>query len=341
LPDFVICDELSHWPGPELWYSLLSSAAKKPSCVLVVLTNAGVGRSWAWEVRENASRSPDWYFSSLDGPHASWITQQSLDEQQAMLPPAVYERLWLNRWQHSDGEFVSLAEAEACIDPELQRANSGQLGIDYIAAIDYAEKRDFTVGVICHREGERIVIDRMDVVRPSPLHPTPTAWVDHWVEQAASQFPSIHLVLDEYQLLSTYQTYSTQYSMKRFQFLGGQGNHGLAINLRQLILQRKLAWHPGCGCYPTVADALWSDAPVVISTGDRDDLATELSSLLLKQSSSGRVRIDHKSDGIHHDDRAFVLGAACLELVEKPVSSSSLFQVTGPRLDGGFAFGEF
>ncbi len=338
LPDFVICDELSHWPGPELWYSLLSSAAKKPDCVLAVLTNAGVGRGWAWEVRENASRSKDWYFSSLDGPHAPWITQQSLDDQRAMLPPAVFERLWMNRWQHSDGEFVSLAEAEACIDPSLQRVDYGQPGVDYIASIDYAEKHDFTVGVICHLDGDRIVIDRMDVVRPSPLQPTPTVWVEHWIEQAAQQFPSIKFVLDEFQMLSVYQKFHTRYPMKRFPFLAGQGNHTLAINLRQMILQRQLAWFPGCGCYSPVADALWSDGPLPTEPTDRDDLATELSSLLLKQSHSGRVRIDHKSDGLHHDDRAFALGAACLELVEQPLASSTFLEIVEPSRAGGFAW---
>ena len=340
LPDFVICDELCHWPGPELWYSLLSSAAKKPNCVLAVLTNAGVGRGWTWQVRENASRSKDWYFSSLTGPHAPWITEPSLDEQKAMLPPAVYERLWLNRWQHSDGEFVSLAEAEACIDPALQRFEQGQPGFEYIAAIDYAEKRDFTVGVICHRDGDRVVIDRMDVVRPTPMHTTQTAWVEDWIDLAAERFPLISFVIDEFQLLSTYQRYSSRYSMKRFQFLGGEGNHSLALHLRQMITQRKLAWYPGCGSYPPVADALWSDEPLNSATVDRDDLATELSSLLLKQSSSGRVRIDHKWDGIHHDDRAFALGAACLELVEKPVVSPALLKITSPACDGGFAFWE-
>ncbi len=341
LPDFVICDELSHWPGPDLWYSLLSSAAKKPSCVLAVLTNAGVGRGWAWDVRENASRSRDWYFSSLDRPLAPWITEQSLAEQKAMLPPAVYERLWLNRWQHSDGEFVSLAEAEACIDPQLQRVAVGQPGVQYIASIDYAEKHDFTVGVICHHDGERIVVDRMDVVRPSPLRPTPTAWVEQWIEQAATRFPSIRFVLDEYQLLSVYQKYESQLPMKRFQFLGGQGNHGLAITLRQMILQKKLVWYPSCGSYSPEPDALWSADDIAPSSAERDDLTTELSSLLLRQSNSGRVRIDHKSDGIHHDDRSFALGAACLELVERPTLSSPHMEVTGPSPDGGFALWNF
>lgn len=339
LPDFVICDELSHWPGPALWYSLLSSAAKKPSCVLAVLTNAGVGRGWAWDVRENASRSPDWYFSSLDRPMAPWITEQSLAEQKAMLPPSVYERLWLNRWQHSDGEFVSLAEAELCIDPQLHQADFGQPGIQYVAAIDYAEKHDFTVGVICHHDGQRIVVDRMDVVRPSALRPTPTAWVEAWIDRAAAGFPLIRFVIDEYQLLSTFQKYESCFPMKRFQFLGGQGNHGLAITLRQLILQRQVAWSPGCGSYSLEPEALWNEDYSSGNVVEGDNLTTELASLLLRQNHSGRVRIDHKSDGIHHDDRSFALGAACLELVEQPALclTSQTMEVTQPRQDGGFA----
>ncbi len=336
LPDFVICDELSHWPGPELWYSLLSSAAKKPDCVLAVLTNAGVGRGWQWEVREQASQSPHWYFSSLDGPHAPWITRQSLDEQQALLPPAVYERLWLNRWQHSDGEFVSLAEAEVCLDPTLTRVDHGSPQHQYIAAIDYAEKHDYAVGVIVHREGDRTIVDRMDVVRPSPLCPTPIAWVENWIDQAAAAFPGIAFVIDEFQLLSTYQKYQTRYPMKRFQFLAGQGNHALALHLRQSILQRKVAWYPGCGTYPTQARSLWQDEPP--QSAARDDLTTELASLLLKQSNSGRVRIDHKSDGIHHDDRAFALGAACLELVDAPCPEASFIKIIQPATNGGFAW---
>ncbi|HVJ69232.1 MAG TPA: terminase large subunit, partial [Caulifigura sp.] len=108
LPDFVVCDELCHWKAPDLWYSLLSSAAKRPESVLMVLSNAGIGRGWQWDARESARTDPAWYFSSLDGPQAPWITEQSLAEQKRLLPPAVFARLWLNQWQHSDGEFVSL-----------------------------------------------------------------------------------------------------------------------------------------------------------------------------------------------------------------------------------------
>ena len=120
-PDFVICDELCHWSHEELWHSLSSSAAKRAHCLLVVLTNAGIGRGWQWQVRETARTSERWYFSSLDGPQAPWIGAEQLEEQRKLLPPPVFERLWLNIWQHSDGEFVTLDEVVACRDESLRQ----------------------------------------------------------------------------------------------------------------------------------------------------------------------------------------------------------------------------
>lgn len=324
LPDFVICDELCHWEKPDLWYSLLSSAAKKPHCVLMILTNAGVGRGWQWNVREHARRSPDWYFSSLEGPHAPWITEEWLAEQRALLPPAVFERLWLNTWQHSDGEFVSLAEAEACRDSQLKAAEQGRPGVDYVAAIDYAEKQDLTVGCLCHREGERVIVDRMDVVRPTPTRPTPVQWVEDWIFDTVARFHRVTFIVDEYQLLGTIQRLSPRYDIRRFPFQAGLGNHRLTLNLRQLILHRQVRWYPDCG-------AITND------TLSRDDLETELASLVLRTSASGRVRLDHVQDGLHHDDRSFALGVACLHLIEG-VAAGDFLEVTLPPSPGGFAW---
>lgn len=323
LPDFVICDELCHWTRPDLWYSLCSSAAKKPECVLVVLTNAGVGTGWQWEVREAARTSPDWYFSSLRGSQAPWITPQSLAEQKRLLPPAVYARLWENVWQHSDGEFVSLAEAEACIDDTLVAQTKDRDDHDYIAAIDYAEKRDRTVAVILHREGPNLVVDRMDVAVPRPDEPVLVQWVEDWISRVARSFRSIRFVLDEYQLLAVIQRCSPRHDIRRFDFAAGRGNHALALTLRNLIVHQQVRWYPGCGQLP--------------DTDYRDDLATELASLLLKTSTGGRVRIDHFRDAGYHDDRAFALGAACLEAVQSD-PGADWFTVTPPALDGGFAW---
>jgi hypothetical protein len=322
LPDFVICDELCHWPRPDLWYSLCSSAAKTPHCALVVLTNAGVGQGWTWQVREVARTSADWYFHTLDGPQAPWITPQALQEQQRLLPPAVYARLWENRWQQTAGEFVSRAEAAACCDPSLTCQLRGQPGRQYYAAIDYAEKHDRTVGVVVHPAGERIIVDRMDVAVPSPDQPIPVSWVEEWIGDMAQRFTPVRFVVDEYQLLSVLQRSKGRYDLHRFDFAGSRGHHALALLLRQLILERRVVWYPGCGA---------------VSSEPRDDLETELANLVVRQVQGTRVRIDHRREPGCHDDRAFALGAACLEVCRQH-SPDDWWTITPPTAEGLFAW---
>lgn len=326
-PDLVVCDELCHWPRAELWHSLASSAAKRPHCVLLVLSNAGVGRDWHWQVRETARTEPGWYFSSLAGPQAPWITEEQLAAQRLMLPRALYERLWLNIWQDSDGGFVSLAEAEACRDDELTAQARGLPQHSYVAAIDYAEKHDLTVGCVCHRDGDRVLVDRLDVVRPTASRPTPVQWVFDWMERIARDFRSVRFVVDDYQLVGVVQQLERRHLVKRFAFKAGRGNHALALLLRRLIVERQLAWYPGCGT--VIGES--ADEP------ERDDLETELSSLLLRQSQSGHLRIDHIADARHHDDRSFALGAACLELMSGD-AETEFIDIRPPRGDGTFAW---
>lgn len=300
-PDFVICDELCHWPKPDLWHSLASAAAKKTACLLIVLTNAGIGHGWQWAVREHARHDPGWYYHSLIGPQAPWISPAKLAEQERLLPPSVYARLWLNQWQDSGGEFVSLTEAEACCDEERTPSDGAKQGTSYIAAVDYAEKHDLTVCCILHREQSGLIVDRMDVIRPTPQRPTQITTVEEWIRVTNATFPGIRTVVDEYQLLGTIQRLEQSFWIERFNFSAGQGNHALALNLRQLIVSRGIRWYPHCGQIP--------------GEERRDDLETELSQLRLDQSSAGRCRIDHIRDGYHHDDRSFALGVAALAAV--------------------------
>ena len=321
-PDFVICDELCHWPRGELWQSLVSSAAKRRQCVLLVLSNAGVGRGWQWEVREAARTSAGWYFSTLAGPHAPWITAEHLAEQERLLPRPVYERLWLNIWQSTDGAFVSLAEAEACCDPLRTMQQHGRPEHAYVASVDYAEKHDLTVGCVCHREGDGVVVDRMDVVRPTLSRPTQVQWVADWMARIARDFRDVQFVVDDYQLVGVVQQLERDHSIRRFSFQGGRGNHALALLLRRLIIERRVTWYPGCGAVAGEDDV-------------RDDLETELASLIVRQRAGGHLRIDHATDGRSHDDRSFALGAACLELMSAAERRDYL-EVQHPRTDGGF-----
>ena len=324
-PDFVICDELCHWQNEGIWQSLFSSAAKRPQSVLLVLSNAGRGRGWQWQVRETAREHPQWYFSRLDRPQAPWITAESLAEQEAALPRTVFERLWLNIWQFSDGQFVTLDEARACCDPSLRQQERAQSNYAYVAAIDYAEKQDYTAGCLVHRAGDGVVVDRLDVVRPAQGRPTPVQWVEDWIRRIARDFGNVRFILDEYQLIGVIQRLEQTYRIERFRFASGAGNEELCLALRQLIVGRRVRWYPGCGA-------------VLAEPGDPDridNLETELASLLVEERGH-RIRFNHIRDGRHHDGRTFTLGAASVAALKEP--GGGLSEIMPPAADASFQF---
>lgn len=143
LPDIIIADELTHWLGDgSLWHSLISSAAKRTNCLLVVISNAGFVDSWQWAVRETARTDPAWYFSRLDGPVASWMTPARLAEQRRMLPQVAYARLWLNEWSSGGGDALTPDDIDAAFFEELQPVETKQPGFLYVTGVDLGLTRD-------------------------------------------------------------------------------------------------------------------------------------------------------------------------------------------------------
>ena len=365
IADFILCDELSHWPQPGLWHSLYTAAAKQPHTVLAVLTNAGTGRGWQWEARETARRSHEeaqknnadglpqasggWHFSTLRQPEASWIDRDFLDEQRRALPDPVYRRLWLNQWQHRSGGFLRPDEVRRCRDERLAPQTAGQPGRVYVAAVDYAEKHDRTAAIVCHLDWPegvavagtqpllpvrpRVVVDRLDVVAPQPDAPVPIAWVDDWIARTAAAFPGVRFVVDGHQLVGTVQRFAAAVPITRFPFAGGFGNDRLARHLRSLILSGDLAWYPGCG---RITERPGHEGTIA-DDDRRDDLETELCELVVVERSGGRVRFDHPSGG--HDDRAFVLAVACSELLVQNRLVDEPFEVTPLDLTQTFLSG--
>ncbi len=140
-PDFLVCDEVVHWQNRDLWDSLISSAAKRAACMVICISNAGFGESWQWEVREAVRSDPAWCFSRLDGPEASWITEDRLAEQKRLLPRIAFERLWLNRWSSGSGDALEETDIGAAVTlaGPLSQAEEGWL---YVAGLDLGLSRD-------------------------------------------------------------------------------------------------------------------------------------------------------------------------------------------------------
>ena len=155
LADLIVADELVHWQGDgSLWHSLISSAAKRSNCFLCVISNAGFADSWQWSVREAARSDDAWYFSRLDGPQASWLSQARLAEQRRMLPPVAYNRLWGNEWSSGGGDALTPADIEAAFDDRLtemvdpaQGTQHRDAGWVFVTGVDLGLTRDSTAVV--------------------------------------------------------------------------------------------------------------------------------------------------------------------------------------------------
>jgi len=142
LPDFIVCDEICHWKSRDLWDSLLSSAAKRAKCVLIVITNAGWTDSWQFATREAIQQDPAWYFSRQNGPVASWITHSLLEEQQRLLPDIAYRRLWLNEWSSGTGDALTGETIDNAVDPLHGPMNGEELETVFSAGLDLGIRRD-------------------------------------------------------------------------------------------------------------------------------------------------------------------------------------------------------
>lgn len=146
-PDVVIVDELTVWQRRGLWEALFSAVAKVPHCFCVVISNAGrnKGTDWQWTIREMARQDPNWRFTTTDGPVASWITAEALEEQRRFILPSEFRRVFLNQWQTGEGDTLERGVIEAVFDREMQKGFAGRTRI---VSLDLGIKRDHSALVV-------------------------------------------------------------------------------------------------------------------------------------------------------------------------------------------------
>ena len=299
-PHWVFCDELANWADTtsarRLWEAASSAAAKRPDSRLVVLTTAGSPDHFAFKVLEHARTSPLWRTSEREGP-APWMAADRLDEQRQRLPHAVFEQLFLNRWTMAEGSFLDplVVEAAFCLEgPRMEHRDpvTGQApGSPFIAALDLGVVHDRTVFALGHRDGDRVLLDRMQTWRGSRKHPVDFAEVEQFIVQAHHRF-GFTLRLDPWQGLDLAQRLRAQSILvEEFNF-SPASKQRLAASLLSTINNGNLALY------------------------EAEGLRDELLGLRLVQTSSGAWAFDHQRGG--HDDRAVALALLVVALLERP-----------------------
>lgn len=201
LADAIFYDEICHWSeaGAALWASILSTVAKRRSCLLVGISNAGFIDTWQHDLREAIKDDPAWVFSRKEGP-ASWISEEALEEQRRLLPASQFSRLWKNEWSSGDAE-PALAPADiaaAFRTPcELEMFGS-EPSYNFVAGLDLGISRDHVgLVVLAVRKNE----DRDDTSQlrlahvrrwaPPKGHKIDLMAVEDEIRRVAQQFDSV------------------------------------------------------------------------------------------------------------------------------------------------------
>lgn len=309
-PDYLIADEVTHWEhveGEKFWNFVSASVNKRPQCVFEVLTNAGFTGSWQKRVRDEAEKSPrfwDFFEQPANSRLASWMDEEKIEAMSRTMLPGERDRLLKNRWIDPGEEngYLTLEEAEACVDPTLTEQTVGDPNLRYYACIDYGSgvagrNRDRTALCVAHSVPgtDRVVIDRLDCWS----HPTQAVPIDvvegdpnarsveGWIELTRRNFRLAALIVDKYQMESLAQKFERRnLRVIRYDHAAGKKNMAMAQVLREMVRNKRVTWSAEAGRLAGAED---------------DTFAKELAGLVVKPMSYG-YRFDHESG--RHDDRS-------------------------------------
>lgn len=307
-PHFVVADEIGQWPATrnarQMWTALLSAMGKVKGSRLVCLTSAGSPAHWSHKVIEEARKSKRWRVHEVPGP-LPWADPANLAAQRALLRPSEYARLHLNEWTAAEDSLVNPDDLEACVT--LDGPLPAVPGKRYVIALDLGVKNDRTIGAVCHGDrvgsdattGLRVSLDRMQAWQGSRKEPVRLEDVEEWAAEASRVYNGAAVVVDPWQAIGLAQRLRARGIVVTEFAFSAQSVGRLASTLALLLRNHMLA--------------LPRD----------EELLQELSSVRLRETAPGVVRLDHDSDG--HDDRAVTLALAANELMSAPPAATFIF----------------
>jgi len=287
-PDFLICDELTHWEKSEMWDAMFSAVAKRPLCLVIIISNAGIGEgsSWQWKVREMARTLDSWYFLRIDGPKASWISEEQLAEQRMALPPSAYRRLFDNLWVPGSGDALDPADIEAAMTlTGPPRFADQRREVIHLAGLDLGMKHDHTGFVTAAIE---VGAGRVQMVE-----------CRSWKPQAHGGTVPLQAVEDAvFDSAKRFRTAITYYDPNECRFMAQRlANRG--INMEEVVFQGK-------NLTGMASALLQAFTRRIVDLWPDEDLKRDLMRVTIVEKAYG-YKLESVSDEYGHADRATAL----------------------------------
>jgi phage terminase large subunit-like protein len=151
LPDFVLADEITHWPqgrGEHLFNSLMSAVGKKPNCMFVCLGNAGWIASFQAKLRERCRVDARWHFSEQTTP-APWVSEETIEEQRRMITlSSEFSRLWEGTWASGASDALPADDIDFALSEGIEPPERALSGWSYYGGVDLSTTKDNSAVVI-------------------------------------------------------------------------------------------------------------------------------------------------------------------------------------------------
>lgn len=297
--NLYIMDEVTHWKNDHLWTAVVSGREKVPGSLLICITNAGILGSWQDQLlRQVALKDPDeWSTFAPTGHLASWMTKDRMDKLREQIPPLQAKRVLDNIWIDPAEElgYLTVEQIRGCEDETVDPLGHYVPGAQYVASVDYGATNDRTALVVGYLDKVgRVAIARIVTIQGKPGAPVAVDDVEKWCREVHEVYRVQKFLLDPHQMEGTIQRLEKSgLPAERVSFRGGAFNTDIATNLRSLVVNRKIRWHPKQGL----------------------DFSGELASLVTKLTPTG-YKFDHTSG--RHDDQAFAVATMALEAVKRP-----------------------
>jgi hypothetical protein len=302
LPYFITIDEIAQWGETyraRKVFEAVTSATAKTSSRMVILTTAGDPTHWSAAVLEHAHSDPLWRVHEVRGP-APWLSTERVAEQQSRLTSSAYRRLFENEWAEAEDHLATSEDIEACavLDGQLEARNF----VEYRIGLDLSATYDRTALIVAHGEpvdprvgsvgGTYVVVDLVKIWEGSRSHPISHVEVEEAVARISRHYNEAKVFVDQWQSVGLVERLRQRGVRAYVRFATQASNDQLAQLLFELFRTRKLKL-------------------------PRDErLIRELSRVRIEADPSGRLRINH--DRSDHDDQAYALGLAALDIRARP-----------------------
>lgn len=287
-PHLTVIAELDKFAGRhsaayELWTAAWSARGKVPGGKIWIESNAPVMNTWQHKLYKRFAGHAgvaSWYLDHRENPALpAWLDPEERAADADVLPAIVTDRLYRNLITAAQGDYITPAEWEACIE-HAPRRPPDRPGVPHVLALDHGRTSDRAALLVAHRAGRLIIVDQLEVWEPRPDEPVTVATIETAAERALAQFPGIRLlVADPWQLAGVCERMARRVKVIEFSWSGAHQQQCAEL-LRAAVRAAEIRAPPD------------------------EDLADEVCQLVVRQMSYG-WRVDHKAG--KHNDRATVL----------------------------------